>query len=96
MVGARLELLRARILLEQAEEPAAVRREVPAEEPLRVEERILALAEKEPALLRITAARALEELDPAGAARRYREVLSHYPSSSLTAVARERLDHLDR
>ncbi|MFH0944417.1 MAG: hypothetical protein V2A76_04395 [Planctomycetota bacterium] len=100
LLEARLALLRAELQVAEAEDrsmdPASATELPSGEEPLSVEARMLALAETEPAVLRIAAARALESIDPPGAARRYREVLSDYPSSPMTAVARARLGVLDR
>ena len=96
LMEARLALLQAELRAAEVDDPGQAEETEPtAEEPLSVEDRMLALAESEPAVLRIAAARALETLDPSGAARRYREVLSVYPSSAMTAVARARLAVLD-
>lgn len=59
-------------------------------------ERLLALAGDDPAILRLTAARAFEELNADAAARRYREVVERYADGPAAEVARERLAKLAR
>ena len=58
------------------------------------DERLLAYASNDPALYRLVAARAFEEIDREAAVTRYRQMLERKPEGPAATVARSRLDAL--
>lgn len=99
-LSASIERLAAEVALLQRSTPRPPAPEAAGDEPpAEGEDRFLrafVLLDRDPALLRLASARAFEAIDPAQAARRYHELLDQYGESPAAAVARARLDSLNR
>jgi hypothetical protein len=96
----RIDLLQARLLVPPRPPTAAFQPAQPAQ-PEPAEEwssqvRLLALADRDPALFRLVSARTFETIDRQAAAGRYRQLLNDYAGGPAADVARDRLAFLNQ